>query len=461
MSKFNKKTLAAALVAALAVPTAYAFTIHTGDNADPEVVATQVGDAFTMTEPVQLVTEFGDAIIGRTTGMQMIVTLIGAEFAAPATMAAGGAADDWTANLVAGGAAGDTAAQFTFTPNEADSTIDEGVFAVINDLSLQNASGNVSMQVIVRDSVGGNVLHDATRQIVLRENGLDLDCTAEKQPLKIDVGGDDPRHFLVDFPYEIGAGTETEAALGYLELSATGGFEFDGETEFLSTITTDADGGFANFNAIWLSSGQSCETRDVVYDIDVATNTASFEGTGVTPGSSLAGTLCVEVSGEGPVVAQTLTFGGSVNGASVDSCPVAPLAYNGSLVKVYHVNPAGNTQAQSFVRVINQSQTGGNVTVTGYDDAGNEAGPVKFFLGARESLQLNSVDLEEGNTGKGITGSFGDGVGKWRLEVLGEFDNMVVQGLNRNRDTGTVTNLTDADGQEEQNLLHRTSPRSP
>ena len=50
----------------------------------------------------------------------------------------------------------------------------------------------------------------------------------------------------------------------------------------------------------------------------------------------------------------------------------------------------------------------------------------------------------------GITGSFGDGVGKWRLEVTGEFDGMVVQGLNRNASDGTVTNLTDADNSTEQ-----------
>ncbi|MGI8561610.1 MAG: hypothetical protein ACR2J7_09305, partial [Luteimonas sp.] len=131
-------------------------------------------------------------------------------------------------------------------------------------------------------------------------------------------------------------------------------------------------------------------------------------------------------------------------------CNVAPLAFNGSVVKVYHINPAGNTTAQSFLRTINPSTTAGRVTITGFDDAGVLRGPVSFQLGARQSRQFNSDDLENGNVGKGLTGSLGKGAGKWRLEVTGEFDGMVVQGLNRNNNDGTVTNLTDADNSVEQ-----------
>jgi hypothetical protein len=68
------------------------------------------------------------------------------------------------------------------------------------------------------------------------------------------------------------------------------------------------------------------------------------------------------------------------------------------------------------------------------------------------SLQLNSEDLENGNPAKGIAGALGDGTGRWRLIVTGEFDNMRVSSLNRNRETGTVTNLTDADNAGEQTL---------
>ncbi|MEO5961930.1 MAG: hypothetical protein ABIP87_00670, partial [Thermomonas sp.] len=141
-----------------------------------------------------------------------------------------------------------------------------------------------------------------------------------------------------------------------------------------------------------------------------------------------------------------------INGTlEADVCNVAPIAYNGSVVEVYHINPAGNSTAQSFVRVINPSAVSGTVTLEGIDDAGNSAtSPIKFVLGARKSMQLNSEDLENGNAAKGLTGAWGDGAGKWRAIVTGEFGGMRVQGLNRNSNDGTVTNLTDADGHGEQ-----------
>ena len=137
----------------------------------------------------------------------------------------------------------------------------------------------------------------------------------------------------------------------------------------------------------------------------------------------------------------------AVTGAA---CSLLPLQYNGSVVRVYAVNPAGNSTAQSFLRVINQSNTAGRVTIDGYDDAGVYHGPVSLNLGALQSVQVNSDDLENGNAAKGIVGSLGDGAGKWRLFVTGEFSGMVVQSLNRNATDGTVTNLTDADTRGEQ-----------
>ena len=50
-----------------------------------------------------------------------------------------------------------------------------------------------------------------------------------------------------------------------------------------------------------------------------------------------------------------------------------------------------------------------------------------------------------------LTGAIGDGAGKWRFLVTGEFAGMRVQSLNRNNTDGTVTNLTDYDTNDEQN----------
>ncbi|SJZ90249.1 hypothetical protein [Novilysobacter spongiicola] len=186
---------------------------------------------------------------------------------------------------------------------------------------------------------------------------------------------------------------------------------------------------------------------------------------GSTGDTSTGGNLCVTVDGETQLAAQsfgiqnslTVTPGTDEIVIAGGACNVAPLQYNGSVVDVYHVNPAGNTTAQSFIRVINPSNLDGNVTVVGWDDNGTMAGPISFNLPAGNSKQFNSVDLEEGAVAKGITGSFGNGAGKWRLEVTGEFDGMMVQGLNRNQNDGTITNLTDADAQTEQQFLHNSN----
>lgn len=89
---------------------------------------------------------------------------------------------------------------------------------------------------------------------------------------------------------------------------------------------------------------------------------------------------------------------------------------------VYFVkDPAEKTQ-QSFVRILNLTTQSGTVTVTGYDDAGNEGGTMTFTLAANDAQQLNSADIEAGNTGKGLTGALGEGDGNWRLVVSSDLE---------------------------------------
>jgi len=60
------------------------------------------------------------------------------------------------------------------------------------------------------------------------------------------------------------------------------------------------------------------------------------------------------------------------------------------------------------------------------------------------SRQLTSSDLQNGNTAKGLTGALGTPTGKWRPTVFSYFPSLVVTSLNRNNNSGTVTNLTTA-----------------
>ena len=82
-------------------------------------------------------------------------------------------------------------------------------------------------------------------------------------------------------------------------------------------------------------------------------------------------------------------------------------------------NPASNTKQRSLLRFINSNDSSVTVSIHGTDDKGmSGAGVVSFELPAGAVKTINSIDLEEGNTDEGLTGSFGDrGTGKWRLEI--------------------------------------------
>ncbi len=109
--------------------------------------------------------------------------------------------------------------------------------------------------------------------------------------------------------------------------------------------------------------------------------------------------------------------------------------------KVYFANPASNSNQQTFIRISNQSESSGTVTISGYDDAGSASpGTVTFSLGASESIQVTAQDLENGNANKGLTGALGGGSGKWQLAISSTLD-LDVLSLIRTAD-GFLTNLS-------------------
>ena len=480
-TKLNKKALALALAAALVAPSAYAFNVLTGDGAAandlPEQIAEQAGSTFTMSQDIQIMVELGDAIIGRTTGFQVKVTLVGAQFGAVDPVLALGPAMQgaWAANLAAGGQPGQSIAQFSVEPQDPGSTVADGLLGTIANLDLSNAPGDVKAIFEIVDPVTGTGLHrdDASTGspspsgvwLVDRVDGLAFTCVPETNPDQIDVGTNatytTAKTGFVgnDVDYAIGGADSDTAALGEITVAAAAGYLLD-VTAGGDTLTSEITGNFAGFTDVFLATDDTCATNIASYTINAADTKATldeeFADMNAAGGSFTANggsaTLCVTVDGSTPIAAQDFNVKVGVNGTlEADVCDVAALEYNGSVVKVYHVNPARNNTAQSFVRVINPSNTTGLVTVVGFDDAGNpEAAPIRFNLPAGQSLQFNSDDLEAGNPAKFISGAFGDGTGKWRLEITGEFDGMVVQGLNRNATDGTVTNLTDADNSKEQ-----------
>ena len=73
---------------------------------------------------------------------------------------------------------------------------------------------------------------------------------------------------------------------------------------------------------------------------------------------------------------------------------------------------------QGFARIINHSDSDGEVDIDAYDDDGKHYGPLMLAIDAGETVHFNSDDLETGNAGKGLEGSTGPpDKGNWRLEL--------------------------------------------
>ena len=81
------------------------------------------------------------------------------------------------------------------------------------------------------------------------------------------------------------------------------------------------------------------------------------------------------------------------------------------------VTAASNRGQQGFIRIINQSNRTGTVRIHAIDDTGRRFGPVSLSLDAMAAVHFNSVDLENGNAAKGLSGGVGNGSGNWRLEL--------------------------------------------
>ncbi|MFZ6697333.1 hypothetical protein ACO0J1_16365 [Stenotrophomonas acidaminiphila] len=126
----------------------------------------------------------------------------------------------------------------------------------------------------------------------------------------------------------------------------------------------------------------------------------------------------------------------------LDPAQFGAIDFNGTTLIFQNVNPGGNATAQSMLRLTNNNATSCAVEIDAKDDAGLHSDSAKITLGAHKSVQLYGEDLEGGNAGKGLTGGFGDGTGKWYVRVTAQCTNFKASALNRNVNTGTVTDLT-------------------
>ena len=118
---------------------------------------------------------------------------------------------------------------------------------------------------------------------------------------------------------------------------------------------------------------------------------------------------------------------------------VAPSAGNRHRVALF--NPGSNRRQESLLRLINPGDEAAQVIVYGIDDKGTPGGDgVSLTLGAGESRTVAARDLEAG--ADGLTGSLGDGSGKWQLMIAADRP-VVAMSLLRSP-TGHLTNLSTA-----------------
>ena len=105
-------------------------------------------------------------------------------------------------------------------------------------------------------------------------------------------------------------------------------------------------------------------------------------------------------------------------------------------------NPGSNTNQQSLLRLVNRQDADASVTITGTDDKGRSPSEgATAVLGAHSSVTYTAAELESGNA-EGLTGSIGDGSGKWRLTVESEQDIVAMSLLSS--PTEHLTNLSTA-----------------
>ena len=106
-------------------------------------------------------------------------------------------------------------------------------------------------------------------------------------------------------------------------------------------------------------------------------------------------------------------------------------------------NPASNTNQVSALRLVNPGSEDADVTITGIDDSGSSPGSaVVVTVAARASRTITAAELESG--GDRLTGTLGNGTGKWRLRVSSDAA-VLAMSLMINP-TGHLTNLSGAPG---------------
>lgn len=494
MSNLNRNKLTVALAAvvssAFALPAFASGTVTNAGVPEAHLFASEVtgGDAATSNNPtakvegqVNFTVTAPDILIGRTNtsgDITVVVTLTGAQITGtPAITVPAGTPQ---AVIV-----GTNSFQFTITPPLSPGfpagtlfSVNAGTLSLIKASGLQPSGSGIVATVTVQDTNTGILLAAAPAKVILGQTAATSTTFDATTQLTIDVAAAiNKTQFLVgpvnqkwaqigkvtfaQRDVDSAAGLQVASAMGTgatTNVNVANRFVFDAAADTGKlTLTVPNAAAFTGTGSVgfWASQGACALTftagPTTVKFVVNATDATKFSAT--VPIDTATGqmyNLCAVANGTTAIARQTIGATAQIDIANAlgrdpaaVSADIAELNFNGTVVEVATFNPAGNTTQESFLRVSNPSNIDGLVTIEGFDDAGvAQATPITFNLAAGKSQQLNSGDLENGNAAKGLSGAFGDGTGKWRLIVTGEFSGMVVSSLNRNNTDGTLTNIS-------------------
>jgi len=460
---------------------------------DPKAIAQGFG--FDVTAP--------DILIGRTStsgDITVFVTFSGADVAATPTVSPG------TAGGVIGSTNfGGNVLQFTISPPLSPGFVAGQLFSIgslsfQNALSLQSGGTGINASVRIVDTNTNIELLPPTSGAVLAGAFGSKTTLDPKTSLTVDVTSPSQKKQFLDAPgfppgnqkfAQVGkvtvAQNDTDSVAAGLQVASTTGsgntanvsavapaastFQFAaaGADLIKLTLNVPGPGAFTTIPAAgttpakwggFYAIGSATPCADATTTVPAGgialtqsmTNANSFSVLNLPIGAvtGAAYNICAVANGVSTISNQTISATAQIDltGALTIDPPavtadIADIGFNGTVVNVATFNPAGNSTQESFLRVTNTSTIDGLVTVEGFDDAGvAEAAPITFDLAAGNTLQFNAGDLENGNATKFTGGAFGNGTGKWRLVVTGEFSGMVVTSLNRNNSDQTLSNLS-------------------
>ena len=242
------------------------------------------------------------------------------------------------------------------------------------------------------------------------------------------VPGSDPlvevpiSHSISNLVQKFGDALSTIAAAAPLDDGSHSAYLFPSASEssrqgFLRVINHASNAGVVNIQPID-DSGREFDTMTLAIG---AGETIHFNSDDLENGNVDKGLTGATGAGQGDwrlhltseLDIEVLAYIRTSDGFLTGMADIAPV--DGDIHRIAIFNPGSNQSQVSSLRLINPGDSMASITIRGTDDNGVPSGVVSIELDAGNAIAFTAGQLENGATG--LTGSLGDGAGKWRLDI--------------------------------------------